>query len=147
MIMRDIQQVLERWGAWAANEGGNVYYQPVAAGFKGLFPNRRRRRISCSDNDGLIVSSAVNKLKKKDSYLHSLLEMYYVNGMSFRTIAGRLGISRNLVVIRLQTAEGFVDGCLMALDVKLEMDRECQKENIYSPGEKNGCVMTKRRLL
>ncbi|HAG1965787.1 TPA: antitermination protein [Salmonella enterica] len=145
--MRDIQQVLERWGAWAANEGGNVYYQPVAAGFKGLFPNRRRRRISCSDNDGLIVSSAVNKLKKKDSYLHSLLEMYYVNGMSLRAIGGKLGVSLNQVVIRLQTAEGFIDGCLMALEAKLEMDRECQKENIYSPDEKNGCVITKRQLL
>ncbi|EAP0828865.1 antitermination protein [Salmonella enterica] len=144
--MRDIQQVLERWGAWAASEGGSVYYHPVAAGFKGLFPIRRRCRVSCSDSDGLIVSSAVNRLKKKDSYLHTLIEMYYVNRMSLRTVAGRLGVSLNQVVIRLQTAEGFIDGCLMALDVRLEMDRECQKENIYVSGEKKGCVITKRRL-
>ncbi|EFJ4249397.1 antitermination protein, partial [Escherichia coli] len=29
--MRNIQQVLERWGGWAASEGGSVYFPPVAA--------------------------------------------------------------------------------------------------------------------
>ncbi|HCL5312106.1 TPA: antitermination protein [Salmonella enterica] len=128
--MRDIQQVLERWGAWAANEGGNVYYQPVAAGFKGVLPFSRRTRESCSDNDGLIVSSAVGVLKKKDPYLYTLLEWYYVHGMTLRTIAGKLGISHTHASVRLQTAEGFVDGCLMALDVKLEMERDVQREPV-----------------
>ncbi|EOY6779212.1 antiterminator Q family protein, partial [Escherichia coli] len=29
--MRDIQQVLERWGAWAANNHENVTWSSVAA--------------------------------------------------------------------------------------------------------------------
>lgn len=36
--MRDIQMVLERWGAWAASDSSGVDYSPIAAGFKGFFP-------------------------------------------------------------------------------------------------------------
>ncbi|MEH4659823.1 antiterminator Q family protein [Phytobacter diazotrophicus] len=134
--MRDIQMVLERWGTWAASGGDNVDYAPIAAGFKGLLPASRRSRPSCSDDDGLVVNSAVGVLKKKDSYLCSLLEWHYVRGMPLRAMAVKLGISHNHVSVRLQTAEGFIDGCLAALGVPLEMDRECQKENIYSPAIK-----------
>lgn len=129
-MMRDIQQVLERWGGWAASESGNVYYQPVAAGFKGLFPNRRKQRISCSDNDGLIVSSAMSVLKKKDSYLYTLLEWHYVYDIPVRGIGSKLGVSHTLVLKRLQNAEGFIDGCLAALGVTLEMDRYVQRESV-----------------
>lgn len=120
--MRDIQQVLERWGAWASSEGDSVYYAPVAAGFKSLLPSTRKSRVSCCDDDGILISSAMNVLKKKDPYLCTLLEWYYIKGMPLRAIGTKLGISRNLVVIRLQTAEGFIDGCLAALGVALEMD-------------------------
>ncbi|HAD5969491.1 TPA_asm: antitermination protein [Salmonella enterica subsp. enterica serovar Typhimurium] len=136
--MRDIQQVLERWGAWVASEGEGrkVYYAPVAGGFRGLLPASRRSRTSCSDGDGLIISSAMSTLKKKDSYLYTLLEWYYVYGMSLRTIAGKLGISHNHASVRLQTAEGFIDGCLAALGVTLEMDRYVQREPVTASGEK-----------
>lgn len=126
--MRDIQQVLERWGAWAASEGGNVYYKPVAAGFKELLPTSGRLRTSCCDDDGLVISSAMSVLKKKDSHLYMLLEWYYVNDMTLRGITAKLGISLNQVVIRLQKAEGFIEGYLAALSVTLEMDRYIQRE-------------------
>lgn len=135
--MRDIQQVLERWGAWVSSEGEGrkVYYAPVAGGFRGLLPASRRSRTSCSDGDGLIISSAMSTLKKKDSYLYTLLEWYYVYDMSLRAIAGKLGTSLNQVVIRMQTAEGFIDGCLAALGVTLEMDRYVQREPVAASGE------------
>ncbi|HEY3984974.1 antiterminator Q family protein [Cedecea sp.] len=120
--MRDIQLVLERWGAWAASEGGNIYYAPVAAGFSGLIPGSRKSRAACCDDDGLVISSAMSVLKKKDAYLCMLLEWYYVNRMTLRGIGSKLGISLNQVVIRLQKAEGFIEGCLAALSVTLEMD-------------------------
>ncbi|HGA9038496.1 TPA: antiterminator Q family protein [Salmonella enterica subsp. enterica serovar Java] len=106
--MRDIQQVLERWGAWAANEGDSVYYQPVAAGFKGVLPFSRRTRESCSDNDGLIVSSAVGVLKKKDPYLYTLLEWYYVHSVPVRTIGSRLGVSHTAINKRAKKEGGTV---------------------------------------
>ncbi len=40
--MRDIQMVLERWGAWAANNHEDVTWSSIAAGFKGLIPSKVR---------------------------------------------------------------------------------------------------------
>lgn len=35
--MHDMYEVLDRWGAWAAADNSGVDWQPIAAGFKGLF--------------------------------------------------------------------------------------------------------------
>ena len=120
--MRDIQMVLERWGAWAANNHEDVTWSSIAAGFKGLIPSKVKSRPQCSDDDGLIISSAMTVLKKKEPYQYELLEMYYVYGVTLRVLGVKLGISLNQVVIRLQKAEGFIDGCLAMLGVSLEID-------------------------
>ena len=120
--MRDIQMVLERWGAWVANNHEDVEWSSVAAGFKGLIPSKVKSRPQCSDDDGLIISSAITVLKKKEPYQYELLEMYYVYGVTLRALGVKLGISLNQVVIRLQKAEGFIDGCLAMLGVSLEID-------------------------
>lgn len=134
--MRDIQMILERYGVWAANEGAGVGYSPIAGGFKGLLPASGKSRPSCCDDDGLIINSAVACLKKKDPYLCTLLEWNYVLRIPVRTIGDKLGISHTQVLKRLQAAEGFIDGCLATLNVPFEMDRYCQKENIYPPAIK-----------
>lgn len=131
--MRDIQMILERYGAWAVNEGAGLYYSPIAGGFKGLLPPSEKSRPACCDDDGLIVNSAVACLKKKDPYLCALLELNYIHRLSVRIIGSKLGISHTQVLKRLQAAEGFIDGCLATLNVPLEMDRYCQKENVYLP--------------
>ena len=120
--MRDIQMVLERWGAWVANNHEDVEWSSVAAGFKGLIPSKVKSRPQCSDDDGLIISAAMTVLKKKEPYQYELLEMYYVYGVTLRVLGVKLGISLNQVVIRLQKAEGFIDGCLAMLGVSLEID-------------------------
>ncbi|HFI3748642.1 TPA: antiterminator Q family protein [Escherichia coli] len=120
--MRDIQMVLERWGAWVANNHEDVEWSSVAAGFKGLIPSKVKSRPQCSDDDGLIISSAMTVLKKKEPYQYELLEMYYMYGVTLRALGVKLGISLNQVVIRLQKAEGFIDGCLAMLGVSLEID-------------------------
>lgn len=53
--MRDIQKVLERWGGWAASDSSGVDYSPIAAGFKGLLPQTSKSRLSCTDDDALII--------------------------------------------------------------------------------------------
>ncbi len=130
--MRDIQLVLERWGAWAASGNDNVYYAPIAAGFKGLLPAGRKSRSSCSDDDGIVITSAMNCLKERDAYLCKILEWHYVHCLPVRAMGDKLGISHTLVLKRLQSAEGFIDGCLCMLGVVLEMDRYVQKENVYT---------------
>ncbi|KAB7896426.1 antitermination protein [Rouxiella badensis] len=130
--MRDISMVLERWGAWAASGKSNHGYPRTAAGLSRLLPASRAGRVSCCDDDGMQLNEAMIRLSKKDEYLCSLIEWYYIDNLNLRVMGKKLGISYNTVAMRLQTAEGFIDGCLWALDIRLEMDRECRKESIVA---------------
>lgn len=131
--MRDVQLVLERWGAWASCEGSGVDFPSIAARFKGLIPSSKKSRASCCDDDGLIVSSAVTCLKNKKPYLCTLIEWHHILDIPVRRIGGKLGISYTQALKRLQTAEGFIAGCLAMLDISLEMDRYATKEPLPFP--------------
>ena len=120
--MRDIQMVLERWGAWAANNHEDVTWSSIAAGFKGLIPSKVKSRLQCCDDDAMIICGCMARLKKNNSDLHDLLVDYYVGGMTFMTLAREHGCSDTCIGKRLQKAEGVVDGMLMMLDITLEMD-------------------------
>ncbi|MEG2040763.1 MAG: antiterminator Q family protein, partial [Hafnia sp.] len=48
--MRDIQMVMERWGAWAANNKEDVCWNSIAAGFSGLIPSKVKSRPQCCDD-------------------------------------------------------------------------------------------------
>ncbi|EMB2678018.1 antitermination protein Q [Enterobacter hormaechei] len=120
--MRDIQIVLERWGGWAASDSSGVDYSPIAAGFKGLLPQTSKTRLSCTDGDGLIIEGCLARLKKRRPYEHSLLVAHYLYGISKRKIARAKKKDERLIRIEMQMAEGFVDGCLAMLDIRLEMD-------------------------
>lgn len=120
--MRDIQMVLERWGGWAASDRSGVDYSPIAAGFKGLLSQTSKTRLSCSDDDALVIEGCLARLKKKKPYEHSLLVAHYLYGVSKRKIAKARKKDEKLVRIEMQMAEGFIDGCLSMLDVKLEME-------------------------
>ena len=121
-MVRDIQMVLERWGAWAASDSSGVDYSPIAAGFKGLMPQISKTRISCTDDDALIIESCLALLKKKKPYKHSLIVAHYLYGISKRKIAKARKKDEKLIRIEIQMAEGFIDGCLSMLDVRLEME-------------------------
>ncbi|ELE9694064.1 MULTISPECIES: antiterminator Q family protein [Enterobacter] len=120
--MRDIQIVLERWGGWAASDSSGVDYSPIAAGFKGLLPQTSKTSLSCTDGDGLIIEGCLARLKKRRPYEHSLLVAHYLYGISKRKIARAKKKDERLIRIEMQMAEGFVDGCLAMLDIRLEMD-------------------------
>ncbi|MCS4333685.1 antiterminator Q family protein [Klebsiella variicola] len=124
--MRNIQQVLERWGGWAAQDNTAVSWAPVAAGFKGLvIPDPSCSRPSCSDDDGLIIDSCVCRLQKvRHTGELDLIMAHYVYGASKRTLARQQGVNEKAIRIRLQVAEGFIDGCLSMLNVRLDMDPE-----------------------
>ena len=120
--MRDIQMVLERWGAWAASGNAGVDYSPIAAGFKGLLPSTAKPRPACSDDDGLIIENCLTRLKKKKPDEYSLLVAHYPLRISKRQIARTRKKSEKAIRIEMQIAEGFIDGCLSMLGVRLEMD-------------------------
>lgn len=122
--MRDIQMVLERWGGWAASDSSGVDYSPIAAGFKGLLPQTSKPRLSCTDDYGLMIEGCLARLQKRKPNEHSLLVAHYLYGVSKRKIAKARKKDEKLIRIEIQMAEGFIDGCLSMLDVKLEMDVE-----------------------
>ncbi|EFM5692129.1 antitermination protein [Escherichia coli] len=121
-MARDIQMVLERWGAWAANNHEDVTWPSIAAGFKGLIPTKVKSRPQCSDDDAMIICGCMARLNKNNQYLHDLLVDYYVGGMTFMALACKHRCSDGLIGKRLYKAEGIIEGMLMALNVRLDMD-------------------------
>ncbi|WP_312315166.1 antiterminator Q family protein [Atlantibacter sp.] len=120
--MRDIQLVLERWGGWAASDSSGIDYSHIAAGFKGLLPQTSKSRLSCTDNDALIIEGCLAQLKKRKTYEHSLLVAHYLYGISKRKLAKARKKDEKLIRIEIHMAEGFIEGCLATLDVKLDLD-------------------------
>ncbi|CFR14660.1 MULTISPECIES: antiterminator Q family protein [Yersinia] len=119
--MRDISIVLERWGGWAASDNSGVDYSHIAAGFKGLLPSKSPSRLSCCDDDGIIIDSCVAKLKKIKPDEYELVVLHYLYNVSLRAIARKRKCSDGTVRKEMQTAQGFILGILYILDVKLDI--------------------------
>ena len=128
--MRDIQQVLERRGAWAANNRENVTWSSVAAGFKGIIPVKITSRPQCCDDDAMVICGCIARLYRNNRDLHELLVDYYVRGMTFMSLAQKHECSDGTIGKRLQKAEGVIEGMLMMLDVRLEMDRYVERDSV-----------------
>ncbi|CNI68717.1 hypothetical protein CBW53_03005 [Yersinia frederiksenii] len=120
--MRDMQYTLERYGVWAY-DNDSIYYSNVAGGFKGLLPQRLSKE-SCCDDDGLAINSAMRILKKDNPEEYSILCLKYIYNFSNPRIGQKLDYSKDMVRLKLQRAEGFIDGCLCMLNLTLEMDKE-----------------------
>ncbi len=125
--MRDMQEVLSRWGAWCADNTESVQWYSIAAGFKGLIPNKVKSRPQCCEDDAMIISSCMAQLNKKNSDMHDLLLDYYLFGMTFIQLAKKHHCSDTYIGKKLQKAEGIIEGMLMMLEIPLEMDRYLKK--------------------
>ena len=71
--MRDMYEVMDRWGAWAASDNSGVDWQPIAAGFKGLLPHGKKSRIQCDDDEGIMIDSCVARLRRYKPEDYALL--------------------------------------------------------------------------
>ncbi|WP_145517379.1 antiterminator Q family protein [Yersinia mollaretii] len=126
--MRDIQLILERWGGWAANDNSGVDYAHIAAGFKGLLPYGSSSRLSCTDNDGMLIDAAVGRLKKAGrGEEFDLIVLHYKRGISKSAIARKHKCSEGKIRLKLMLAETFVDACLIMAGAELEMDEWSHK--------------------
>ncbi|MFC0227430.1 antiterminator Q family protein [Serratia aquatilis] len=119
--MRDIYKILSRWGVWAREDSG-IDYSTIAAGFKGLLPPKSSGKQSCSDDDGLLIDGCVARLKKYKPDEYDLIVLHHIYGLSLRQIAKMRKCSDGTIRKEMQTAEGFVGGCLAMLDVELSFD-------------------------
>ncbi|HEC1650376.1 TPA: antitermination protein [Yersinia enterocolitica] len=119
--MRDISIVLERWGGWAASDNSGVDYSHIAAGFKGLLPSKSPSRLSCCDDDGIIIDRCIAKLKKFKPDEYELLVLHYLYKVSLRAIARKRKCSDGTIRKTIQLAEGFVYGCIVMTGTSLEL--------------------------
>ena len=126
--MRDMQKVVDLWGAWAASDSCTVDYSPIAAGFKGLLPQTGKTRLQCNDDDGLVIEGCMSRLYKKRPYEYQLLVVHYIYRVSKRQMAKYRKKSEKQIRIEMQMAEGFIEGCLSMLDIPLEMDAVVEKQ-------------------
>ncbi len=113
--MRDMYEVLDRWGAWAADEHSGVDWQPIAAGFKGVLPYGKKSRLQCDDDEGIMIDGCVGRLKQYKPEEYELLIAHFVIGISLRTIAKKRKCSDGTIRKDLQTALGFIDAVLYML--------------------------------
>lgn len=116
--MRDMYEVLSRWGVWAREDKG-IGYSPIAAGFKGLLMPQSSGKQSCSDDDGLMIDGCVARLMKYKPDEYDLVVLHHIYGLSLRQIARRRKCSDGTIRKELQSAEGFISGCLAMLDSKV----------------------------
>ena len=56
-----------------------------------------------------------------------VIMLYYVHGLTKREIGRRAKVSEREVRRLMATAEGFIEGCLCMLGIRLQMDPEVEK--------------------
>lgn len=113
--MRDIYDVMEEWGAWAASDNSGVDWQPIAAGFKGLLPYGKKSRIQCDDDTGILIDGCVARLRTIKPKEYELIIAHFVLCISLRSIAKKRKCSDGTIRRELQNAIGFIGGYLMAV--------------------------------
>lgn len=114
--MRDMYEVMDMWGAWAASDNSGVDWQPIAAGFKGLLPHGKNSRMQCNDDQGIIIDGCVSRLRRFKPDEHELIIAHFVIGISLRAIAKKRKCSDGTIRKDLQTALGFINGVLIMIE-------------------------------
>lgn len=114
--MRDMYEVMDLWGAWAASDNSGVDWQPIAAGFKGVLPYGKKSRIQCDDDEGIMIDGCVALLRKYKTNEYDLIIAHFVLGISLRAIAKKNKCSDGTIRKELQTAMGFIEGVMMSLN-------------------------------
>ncbi|NIG76764.1 antitermination protein [Klebsiella sp. Ap-873] len=117
--MSDMYEELDLWGAWAAGDSSGVDWKPVAAGFKGLLPHGKKSRPQCTDDKGIIIDSCIARLRRYKPEEYELIVAHFVIGISLRAIAKKRKCSDGTIRKELQTAMGFICGCLYMLPLYL----------------------------
>lgn len=125
MIRRDMQEVLERWGRWAASE---EYCSMVDWPSLSVLPQRLPEasgKPGCSDEDGIAIDSCIAQMSlvcPRDELL--IVGLRFIGGLSTRAIAEVMQTDRNIVRKALSASEAFLAGCLLAYGITLDMDPE-----------------------
>ncbi|EEH0273255.1 antitermination protein Q [Salmonella enterica] len=124
-MRRDMQEVLERWGRWAA---GEEYCSMVDWPSLSVLPQRLPEpsgKPGCSDEDGIAIDSCIAQMSlvcPREELL--ILGLRFIGGFSLRQIAEDMEIPVYDVRKALNASEAFLAGCLLAFGITLDMDPE-----------------------
>mgnify|MGYP001149961407 FL=1 len=113
--MRDMYELMDMWGAWAASDNSGVDWQPIAAGFKGLLPHGKKSRLKCDDDKGIMIDGCVARLRKFKPDEYELIVAHFIIGISLRTIAKKRKCSDGTIRKELEKALGFIEGVICAI--------------------------------
>lgn len=123
-MRRNMQEVLERWGRWAASEEYcSLVDWPAMSVIPGCKPEAGKP--GCSDEDGLAIDTCVahmSMVRHAEDIL--ILGQRFIGGHSLRQIAAVMETDINVVRKSLQASEAFLSGCLVMLGIGLDMDPE-----------------------
>lgn len=62
------------------------------------------------------------RLKQKRPDEYELIQDHYIKNISKRQSAKKYRCDEKMIRIKLQLAEGFIEGCLSMIDVRLDME-------------------------
>ncbi|MBE5253397.1 antiterminator Q family protein [Mixta mediterraneensis] len=123
-MRRNMQEVLERWGRWAASE---EYCSLVDWPAMSVTPGRKPEvgKPGCSDEDGLAIDTCVahmSTVRDREDIL--IMGQKFIGGHSTSFIAQSMSLDRNAVRRSLRASEEFLAGCFVAMSIRLDMDLE-----------------------
>lgn len=123
-MRRDMQEVLERWGRWAASdEYCSLLDWPRMSVTPGCKPDTCKP--GCIDEDGLAIDTCVahmSMVRNAEDIL--ILGQKFIGGHSTSFIAQSMSMDRNAVRRSLRASEEFLEGCFVAMAIRLDMDLE-----------------------
>lgn len=131
-MQRDMQQVLERWGRWAASEELCSMVDWPALSVTPTAPKVPIAGIpTCSDEDGIAIDTCIAHLSticRREDML--ILGQRFIGKHPLRQIADAMGIDINTVRKSLVASESFLSGCLVMLGIRLDMDFEVSSKKV-----------------
>ena len=119
--MRNMTVVMEKFGVWARTYE-SIGYSHIAAGFKGLLPQTPPKVSPCNDDDGLSINSAMSLLLRDRPNEYICMVLYYIWCVDIESIAKKKSCSPKTIQRLLRIGEGYIDGSLSALDIKLSFE-------------------------
>lgn len=111
--MNNIKTTLEMWGNWARCSTGTEISH-INPTFKEAIAAPSSVLLRIDDQQGMLIDSAVCKLKKYDELAYELIIYHYVYRVSQSKLAKHIGKAQSYVTGLLRIAEAFIAGLMTA---------------------------------
>ena len=114
--MNDIKTTLTMWGNWARCSTGTEMSR-LNVSFQDMTEEPAPSLFYIDDQQGMLIDSAVAKLKGFDKLAYELIIYHYVYRVSQSKLAKRIGKAQSYVTGLLRIAEAFIAGLMIGYTV------------------------------